>query len=667
MVSVARYVIKERPSDLSYITAELDGVARLNKILAVLDRAVVLGNSSGVGCAKPKAGEATEKGAKQSARGVAIVRELQQALVELEVGGMLAVPGGWGDRTGGHAIFYLWERTGEDTFAFIVCNTGQGVGNHPSTQRAFPKSKSRTAMRLEGIKRERLVNQDFLYILTQLQSTRKESNTPAVFYEVLLPYLCDGPITAAVARCPEELQGDFASLQKAGTCYYRCCLCVTRYLLKRFGFSPKQSKQFFYALRLGYMRHVLFDLRAPGLEARPLNDSDVRMVEMGMSQLSLAAVKLRKRSELSEEAMEDCHTLIGDIKAALTDAPRTGSAFSVPPVLDARTATALEPFMGFGIVADSRKTDGFAGGPKEAVPELFVDLMDEDGAELASWPSVGSVVVECVQRCNKLRAKTSVAAATLSMHQICALVEHTFTRVLPPVPRWASVAGGTPSAWVPAELPVQEQRDMLRALFNIMAHYVSAFKSVQYDRSAWGAYLVTVSSILIAFEHVVRLQSTDGDACSPVSQCMFKAPEQDLSLLVADMTDAQKRALKASMKAEREAAKKKAKEEGKALEEAAGDEETKREPRNVVAGSTPLFRLNAAAISGQTFEQLSERALVVDPYVAMARDRVLLYSTTNVGEPLFSNTNFATKNDSMDKYMQALVVRVGSRRVVNWS
>ena len=70
---------------------------------------------------------------------------------------------------------------------------------------------------------------------------------------------------------------------------------MTRYLLKRFGFSPKQSKQFFYALRLGYMRQVLFDLRAPGLEARPLNDSDVRMVEMGMSQLSLAAVKLRKR------------------------------------------------------------------------------------------------------------------------------------------------------------------------------------------------------------------------------------------------------------------------------------------------------------------------------------------------------------------------------------
>ena len=77
MVDVIRRVIKDNPGDLSYITAELDGITRLNRICGILDRAVELGNSSGVTCAKPKASDLKEKGNKDAVKGVAVVRELQ--------------------------------------------------------------------------------------------------------------------------------------------------------------------------------------------------------------------------------------------------------------------------------------------------------------------------------------------------------------------------------------------------------------------------------------------------------------------------------------------------------------------------------------------------------------------------------------------------------------
>ena len=62
-------------------------------------------------------------------------------------------------------------------------------------------------------------------------------------------------------------------------------------------------------------------------------------------------------------------------------------------------------------------------GPTEAVPNMFVDLVIPNtiSHDLKSLLKTLEVIHDQLER---LRAKTSIAAASVSMHQICASVEH---------------------------------------------------------------------------------------------------------------------------------------------------------------------------------------------------------------------------------------------------
>ena len=48
----------------------------------------------------------------------------------MAAGERLGFSGGWTDKGGGHALMFCAER-GEQSFNLVVCNTGEGVTNHP--------------------------------------------------------------------------------------------------------------------------------------------------------------------------------------------------------------------------------------------------------------------------------------------------------------------------------------------------------------------------------------------------------------------------------------------------------------------------------------------------------------------------------------------------------
>lgn len=43
--------------------------------------------------------------------------------------------------------------------------------------------------------------------------------------------------------CADDEQGDFETIQHAGTCYFRCILTAFRYLMKQEGLTKAQRKQ----------------------------------------------------------------------------------------------------------------------------------------------------------------------------------------------------------------------------------------------------------------------------------------------------------------------------------------------------------------------------------------------------------------------------------------
>ena len=99
------------------------------------------------------------------------------------------------------------------------------------------------------------------YAVFQIMGTRKIINNVDSMYEVLLPHVVGGSLKDAIAKTPEDMHGDFVSAQRSGTCYHRCILAATRYLLKRKGMQPLQQKQVFYALRVAYLDWTLDDLK----------------------------------------------------------------------------------------------------------------------------------------------------------------------------------------------------------------------------------------------------------------------------------------------------------------------------------------------------------------------------------------------------------------------
>ena len=172
----------------------------------------------------------------------------------LAPGDFLLRPGGWRRRNGGHVIIFVILRHPGDTFSLTVCNTGGGTQYHPASSAAYPKGgKVRAALNIPGIPLARLTSPAFLYMLAKMELVRREENSAESLYEVLLPYLSGVPLRDAT-REPLAKHGQFESVQRAGTCFFRCILTATRYVLScLYGWPQPHVKVMFVAVRLAYL------------------------------------------------------------------------------------------------------------------------------------------------------------------------------------------------------------------------------------------------------------------------------------------------------------------------------------------------------------------------------------------------------------------------------
>lgn len=672
LASVLRQAIAESP-ELGLIRGDEAKMAALDKVAGHLELAADLGYKI--------------MGAGEGAKFVHLLRDLLQRLAALKVGELFPIQGGWSGTSGGHAIFYIFERTAEDMFAFTVVNTGQGVQYHPASMSDYPKEKRRIAMRLPGCARSRVLDEGFLFMLFQLQSNPREENTPEMVYEVLLPHLLDGNLLDADARNVEEakerpeLLGGFTTCQRAGMCYYKCVVAVTRYLLQRHGLTTREQKQTLFAVRCVYLDRAIEDLN----RCSALEDADVRLLHMACQQTALCAVKEEQRGNLNTDGLERVHAQIERARELIADLPKVGSSFESPELLEMETVSApLRPFPGFDLLVEERSTHRFAGGISEAVPELFVDLTD--GGRATTFEQTVEAVQRAKVQCDKLRAKTSVSEASISMHQIIALVHHLTTVVLEVPQPWTPelAARDETSAWVPRSLTISTQRSALSAIHAVFLHFVTAVKSVEYDRTTGAANLIATSALVAAFDAVVRLRATsevpesdasgtagaaggaggDGPGASapsdrvadegvedrwlilkhrgpaPLSEVLhkFSEPLSD-GVLGADPDEA------ASVARRLEAAK----------------------PKTAVATTPPEWHLAAKSAGGEDLAQLTQYMLITSPHVARTRDKLIAYfnASSGQGKELFTLGRFQRDaylyNDKHDAllFMQALIDSIG--------
>jgi hypothetical protein len=183
----------------------------------------------------------------------------------------------------------------------------------------------------------------------------------------------------------------------------------------------------------------------------------------------------------------------------------------------------------------------YAGGETEATPDLFVDLTHLP--KLTNMNDYLKVLKLCAERCLHLRAKTSVCAATIALHQICALIQQTFMETLPFPPSRGELPKTSTSLWYrTTEMGLSEQRECLKSLSQLMRHYVTASRSLDGDRYDDSIRTFTTSTIFIHFDAIARVlvvpDNTANDingGRSPLSLCLASgtSPSGDGALMAA--------------------------------------------------------------------------------------------------------------------------------------
>ena len=276
--------------------------------------------------------------------------------------------GGWLNRNGGHAVNHVVERTSDTTFAFVTCNTGEGVEYHPQLSATYyPKDKRRCAIRVHDIPATRFLNPSVWYVFFRNRVVADDENGPQILYDVVLPYLGNDIVHFAVKK-NESSCGHWETIQRAGTCYMRSILCAFRYLMKAEGFSQNQQKMYFYYIRKGYLSAVESDLSRPKLR---LDAADKKLIDLAVSQTGLAAVKLWRRGAITKQDLE----ILKSQTARITHLASTiiaSNSNKERKSMKLPSSARLLGFNNFDLLNETRDCEIFAGGPTEAVRSVLV-------------------------------------------------------------------------------------------------------------------------------------------------------------------------------------------------------------------------------------------------------------------------------------------------------
>jgi hypothetical protein len=210
-----------------------------------------------------------------------------------------------------------------------------------------------------------------------------------------------------------ETGGNFETIQRSGTCYYRCVLSALRYMLKVEKISSHQQKQFFFVVRRAFLEQAEADLVTFQEKKKTLtlarlgswnfNDSDAKMVEIACQQVGLllllfvvvrfslfssffvffsfayflfffffctqtgyAGVKEKKRSSLTDKQLVALHEMTRALtKKALDSIIPADSSL---PTLKMGSSAPLVPFSLEHV--DFPDVEKLAGQPTEAAVEM---------------------------------------------------------------------------------------------------------------------------------------------------------------------------------------------------------------------------------------------------------------------------------------------------------
>ena len=448
---------------------------------------------------------------------------IDRVLTELEKlpqGTPFPISGGWTGEDGGHAIMLVVERTSGSKGRFTICNTGQGVGHHPSSANFHPKIKFKNSIVLQDVEWDRLVNSGFWAFVFALNVFPEKINTPGRFYNRIVPYLKPQFLHESIAESMDDPACEWRSPQRSGICYHKCCLEVTRYVYRRMGISKSNAKILSMLMRYVFVQMATNDLQA----VNEIDESDRMLIQIATRQLALSASKLPKHGvNLDASDIEAVTALVLGVKDQLANTRVTQDPNESPPLLELKDGQASNlcwPY--FDRVVRSAARD--RGDEETRIPfvPLTLDKLPRPG-EINTMEKAIWTLRLLDKNCVLLRQESVNNREYLT----AALIRHVLTAVVPvPRPPPAEMKselglsqrvghledpgseGAEPCIWA-APMAYRVQVDLLNLLHRIIMHYCGATFSSQTTPAVEGSRMVVSGCILALLDVAFRRAARD--------------------------------------------------------------------------------------------------------------------------------------------------------------
>ena len=343
------------------------------------------------------------------------------------------------------------------------------------------------------------------------QNTASDNNGAGVYYDVLLPDLLCGPLeTASTAN--HQTDGDYAKLQRAGTCYYKCVAAAMDYLLKRLGMAKRETKHMTFALRREYLLQIDSEL---GYRSVAFDTGDKTVVSIVAHQTAAAALKERRRKwptgeeGLSLDHMQQLQSVLTSVeeklksivsqqnhskilRLSLKQPSAVYSRFQGFEHFSTRLATAsVERSTHHGDASDEALALG--GEPVLMEPPPPIDFrvlsVPRESFVRKDFGSVVDYLNIVLTLCHTIDSRDDMPARTKKLH-IEVTISACFLDSLP---------GPGEDIWTRCTDP-KMQRSALESLHRCLCVYSAACMSLPADRGAVGIRAVTAATIFSIFE-----------------------------------------------------------------------------------------------------------------------------------------------------------------------
>lgn len=217
-----------------------------------------------------------------------------------------------------------------------------------------------------------------------------------------------------------------------GTDALTCNSCL-HYLMKAGGHSSEQIAQVFERLSIKLLEAMDQDVDECLASGEHVPSAGINMIQYACRQIAERAL----RAQLQDIALCDLLQTITSKAERLQSrqeeqrTPCLAAPGQLPSSVE--TSAPLTLFPGLELLSSDARQHPSPGRKLDASANTFLDLLSEQVAARSGWDFQAAFkVIERLERqCRALRLKMDAASVVVCRAQLSALVEHTFTRILP--------------------------------------------------------------------------------------------------------------------------------------------------------------------------------------------------------------------------------------------